>query len=170
METWSFYSAGIRIARFWPAAGTLEWACLDDGAGVLGARGAMNEENAEWFARRYQFSPAAFFEGLSAWNEAFAGGGSPVSCGGSRYDRRPDGFYAQREARFPKDILFADGAVRAQLCSNGNGTTVLVQDGWEARTPAGAWLAYAPAEPACPVRAGGSPPWSSPGGGGGSLG
>lgn len=35
METWSFYSAGIRIARFWPAAGTLEWACLDDGAGVL---------------------------------------------------------------------------------------------------------------------------------------
>ncbi|MFR9161411.1 MAG: hypothetical protein ACLVJ8_14090 [Ruthenibacterium lactatiformans] len=35
METWSFYSAGIRIAR-WPAAGTLEWACLDDpGAGVL---------------------------------------------------------------------------------------------------------------------------------------
>ena len=33
METWSFYSAGIRIARFWPAAGTLEWACLDDGAG-----------------------------------------------------------------------------------------------------------------------------------------
>lgn len=25
---------GIRIARFWPAAGTLEWACLDDGAGV----------------------------------------------------------------------------------------------------------------------------------------
>ena len=26
METWSFYSAGIRIARFWPAAGTLEWA------------------------------------------------------------------------------------------------------------------------------------------------
>ena len=61
METWSFYSAGIRIARFWPAAGTLEWACLDDGAGVLGARGAMNEENAEWFARRYQFSPAAFF-------------------------------------------------------------------------------------------------------------
>lgn len=153
METWSFYSAGIRIARFWPAAGTLEWACLDDGAGVLGARGAMNEENAEWFARRYQFSPAAFFEGLSAWNEAFAGGGSPVSCGGSRYDRRPDGFYAQREARFPKDILFADGAVRAQLCSNGNGTTVLVQDGWEARTPAGAWLAYAPAEPACPVRA-----------------
>ena len=93
----------------------------------------MNEENAEWFARRYQFSPAAFFEGLSAWNEAFAGGGSPVSCGGSRYDRRPDGFYAQREARFPKDILFADGAVRAQLCSNGNGTTVLVQDGWEAR-------------------------------------
>ena len=153
METWSFYSAGIRIARFWPAAGTLEWACLDDGTGVLGARGAMNEENAEWFARRYQFSPAAFFEGLSAWNEAFAGGGSPVSCGGSRYDRRPDGFYAQREARFPKDILFADGAVRAQLCSNGNGTTVLVQDGWEARTPAGAWLAYAPAEPACPVRA-----------------
>ena len=153
METWSFYSAGIRIARFWPAAGTLEWACLDDGAGVLGARGAMNEENAEWFARRYQFSPAAFFEGLSAWNEAFAGGGSPVSCGGSRYDRRPDGFYAQREARFPKDILFADGAVRAQLCSNGNGTTVLVQDGWEARTPAGAWLAYAPAEPVCPVRA-----------------
>ena len=133
METWSFYSAGIRIARFWPAAGTLEWACLDDGAGVLGARGAMNEENAEWFAKRYQFSPAAFFEGLSAWNEAFAGGGSPVSCGGSRYDRRPDGFYAQREARFPKDILFADGAVRAQLCSNGNGTTVLVQDGWEAR-------------------------------------
>ena len=87
METWSFYSAGIRIARFWPAAGTLEWACLDDGAGVLGARGAMNEENAEWFARRYQFSPAAFFEGLSAWNEAFAGGGSPVSCGGSRYDK-----------------------------------------------------------------------------------
>ena len=116
METWSFYSAGIRIARFWPAAGTLEWACLDDGAGVLGARGAMNEENAEWFARRYQFSPAAFFEGLSAWNEAFADGGSPVSCCGSRYDRRPDGFYAQREARFPKDILFADGAVRAQLC------------------------------------------------------
>ena len=153
METWSFYSAGIRIARFWPAAGTLEWACLDDGTGVLGARGAMNEENAEWFARRYQFSPAAFFEGLSAWNEAFADGGSPVSCGGSRYDRRPDGFYAQREARFPKDILFADGAVRAQICSNGNGTTVLVQDGWEARTPAGAWLAYAPAEPACPVRA-----------------
>ena len=36
METWSFYSAGIRIARFWPAAGTLEWACLDDGTGVLG--------------------------------------------------------------------------------------------------------------------------------------
>ena len=70
----------------------MEWACLDDWTGVLGARGAMNEENAEWFARRYQFSPAAFFEGLSAWNEAFADGGSPVSCGGSRYDRRPDGF------------------------------------------------------------------------------
>ena len=94
METWSFYSAGIRIARFWPAAGTLEWACLDDGAGVLGARGAMNEENAEWFARRYQFSPAAFFEGLSAWNEAFAGGGSPVAAAARattavRMDLRP---------------------------------------------------------------------------------
>ena len=89
METWSFYSAGIRIARFWPAAGTLEWACLDDGAGALGARGAMNEAHADCFARRYPSPPAAFFERLSAWTEASAGGGSPVRRAGTRPSPRP---------------------------------------------------------------------------------
>ena len=80
-------------------------------------------------------------------------GGSPVSCGGSRYDRRPDGFYASARRVFPRIFCSRTALFALQLCSNGNGTTVLVQDGWEARTPAGAWLAYAPAEPACPVRA-----------------
>ena len=69
-----------KTAENWPvAAARPQTLYLDGEAGA-----AVENHGPVSYTHLYQFSPAAFFEGLSAWNEAFAEGGSPVSCGGSR--------------------------------------------------------------------------------------
>ena len=132
METWSFYSAGIRIAR-WPAAGTLEWACLVDRGRRFG-RARCNERRERRMVCQAVpvFARGHFLKGLSAWNKR--------SQEAARRQLRQLAFLTavrmdftpSARARFPKDILFADGAVRAQRSSS-SGTTVLVQDGWGTR-------------------------------------
>lgn len=154
MRAWGLYSLGILFAKFYPGAVGVEIEPLDSRTAVFQPRRPMTEEDNAYYRGVANIDILSLFSRLGAYDEAFARNREEVILPtGERYQRMDQENYAQREIRFPKNVLFCDGKVRGFTCPSRERVYILVEKGYENRTVLEQWEAYYPHTGICPVEA-----------------
>ena len=94
----------------------------------------------------------ALFSRLGDYATLFSCGGREVfPPWGEHYLLGEDGWFMQRDVKFPCNLLVADGKVAAIACPCRESVSVLVEPGYESRTPVALWTEYLPQETLRPV-------------------
>lgn len=152
MDQWNLYTSGILVARIWFGEGGILHERRDPATAQFSERAVLTEEENQAYLSLLMLDITRVARQYPDYAKAFAAAGDEVRmASGEWYKHRGHGVYAQREVKFPHDILVADGRVAGFLCPNRENTGVLVLDGYEKYTVIAAWEAAYPGADIQPV-------------------
>lgn len=140
MSKWILYSSGIPYANLYLENGQVEHEQLDDVTAASQPRRPLSEEDNNFYKGLTNFDILYLMGRLDSFGQALAKGEDTVLMpSGEKYQKDGQWNYCQREVRFPKNILFANGKVRGFTCPSRERVHVLVEDGCQEMTVISKW-------------------------------
>lgn len=140
MKKWGLYSLGILFARLYLEDGDVMIEKLDGETGNYLPGQLLTEEDNQYYQEVTYFDLTKQMKNMDQYHEAFSQNSEEVILpAGDRYLKADADNYVQRDIRFPKNVLFCDGKVRAFTCPSRERIYVLVEEGYESRTILGKW-------------------------------
>lgn len=151
MERWGFYLSGIRYGICEKEGEHIFHQPLLVETGEFGEKRELTKEE-EWYKKLGKMDVLDALLRTEEYERALAeqkeGFSTPA---GTRYERKSETEYVEREIKFPKDLLVEDGQIIAFVTPARDCCSLLVREGFEDRTLLAKWKETYP-EPICRVR------------------
>ena len=151
MERWGFYLSGIRYGICEKEGEHIFHQPLLVETGEFGEKRELTKEE-EWYKKLGKMDVLDALLHTEEYEHALAeqeeGFSTPA---GTRYERKSETEYVEREIKFPKDLLVEDGQIIAFVTPARDCCSLLVREGFEDRTLLAKWKETYP-EPICRVR------------------
>lgn len=149
MERWKFYLSGICYGicekegeHIYHRPLLIETAQYDE-------RTELTEEE-NWYRSLGKMDVLGALLHAAEYEHALAEGKESFStAGGTRYERKSETEYVEREIKFPKDLLVENGRIIAFIGPGRDFCTLLVREGFEDRTILTKWAEMYPDPPCC---------------------
>lgn len=144
MEQWRLYSSNILYGIFSRRGKQVYVKSLDFFNGRLGEEVPFSEQENARYRQISMLDIGLFFERLEDYEQLFSGEGKEEihTSFGERYTRRNKTQYAQRDVKFPRDILVVNKTLAGVLCPNREAAWILIKDGFLDYTVLKEWRAY----------------------------
>lgn len=139
MERWKFYMSGICYGICEKEGGHIYHQPLLVEAGQYGERKELTKEDT-WYQDLGKMDVLGALLHVEEYEQALANGKDsfPTSAG-TRYERKSETEYVEREIKFPKDLLVENGQVIAFVGPGRDFCVLLVREGFEGKTILAKW-------------------------------
>lgn len=142
MERWGLYVSGILYGTFEKEGEQIFHRALDTYTGCLKEREKLEEETSLYTFGKINVREAILHAGAceTALQAAKAAGETSfVTIYGERYEKRDERTYAQRQVKYPRDLIVENGTVAAFVTPSRDQCSVLVREGMEDFTIVSQW-------------------------------
>ncbi len=139
MERWGFYFSGIRYGIFEKEGGYIFHERLLVEEGKFSKREELTKEET-WYQRIGKMDVLEALIHVEEYEAALEEGKERfLTKAGTRYERKSDKEYVEREIKFPKDLMVEDGRIIAFVTPGRDYCSVLVREGCEDKTILAKW-------------------------------
>lgn len=147
MDRWGFYVSGIRYGICEKEEGRIFHKPLLVEEGKFGDRRELVKEET-WYQRTGKMDVRRALCHVEEYETALAEGKECFeTAAGTRYEKKNENEYVEREVKYPENLLIEDGRIIAFVTPGRDFCALLVREGYEDRTLLPRWKEMYPDEP-----------------------
>lgn len=142
MLEFTLYTSGIALAKFNVTEESILCAVRADDSLLFPSFSPFTKAQNETLYSRTHLDVQTLFSRLPLLQAAIRNGSEQFTLSGAQYQKSRDGVYLQRNIKYPCNLFYETNTIYAFVCPGREICNILVQNGYEHKTPLSLWTDY----------------------------